>query len=326
MQVITRVGNWQKELLPLLPPVCAQALQGLPEQTQAQLQEIRIRVNQPLAIRWGEDDRFVDGRGGLHRQPEGLPVLAPSQCQDIYRQLVEYSPYAKADEIRQGFVTLRGGYRAGICGHAVKDGASIRTISPCTAINLRIPRQVLGAANPVMRALRGPSGRVRNTLILSPPRLGKTTLIRDIIRQLSGGLDGGPPQQVALVDERSEIAACFQGQPQCDVGPRTDVMDGCAKVEGMMLMLRSMAPQVLATDEIGRAADAEAVLEALHSGVAVVVTAHGSSLEEVRRRPALDNLLGQRVFDVIIELSGKAGRIGRLLQRGTSGWQEGGAA
>ncbi|MDP3486426.1 MAG: ATPase, T2SS/T4P/T4SS family, partial [Bacillota bacterium] len=140
------------------------------------------------------------------------------------------------------------------------------------------------------------------TLVISPPQAGKTTLLRDIARQLS---DKG--QRVCIVDERSEIAGCYNGCPQLDVGLRTDVMDGCPKAEGMLMALRALSPDVIITDEIGRAEDAAAIEEALNSGVRVIASAHGSTYEEVAARPNLSTLLQRGLFQRVVILSNRRG-------------------
>ncbi|MGO4273638.1 stage III sporulation protein AA, partial [Paenibacillus sp. TAF58] len=153
---------------------------------------------------------------------------------------------------------------------------------------------------------------IHHTLIISPPQHGKTTLIRDLARLISRGEWGtnyvsASGKKVGVVDERSELAACVKGVPRFDLGPRTDVMDGCPKAEGMMMMIRSLSPDVLIVDEIGRPEDANAIHEAVHTGIRVVATAHGADYEDVRRRPVLKQLLDEGVFTRYVILQRRKG-------------------
>jgi stage III sporulation protein AA len=190
----------------------------------------------------------------------------------------------------------------------VTEGGRIRTLKPVASLNIRIAREVPGAADALLPQLvRG--GRFLSTLLISPPQAGKTTMLRDLVRQLSTGVPRLrlPGLKVGLVDERSEVAGCYLGVPQRDVGPRTDVLDGCPKAEGLMLLIRSLSPQVVAADEVGRPEDAQALMEALHAGVAVLATAHGSCLADVRRRPAMAELLRAGAFERAVLLGRSRG-------------------
>ncbi|NLN41645.1 MAG: stage III sporulation protein AA, partial [Clostridiales bacterium] len=150
-------------------------------------------------------------------------------------------------------------------------------------------------------------GQVLHTLILSPPQMGKTTLLRDLSRQLSNGFSGFRGVKVGIVDERSEIAGCFQGIPQNDVGVRTDILDGCPKALGIIMMIRSLSPNVIITDEIGRPEDAMAIEDALNAGIKIITTAHSSGLEDARKRPILKSLLDKKVFQRVLVLGNSLG-------------------
>jgi stage III sporulation protein AA len=197
----------------------------------------------------------------------------------------------------------------------VLEDGKVRLVRDIAGFNIRIARECKDVGLPLLPALWDPAAdRLHQTLIVSPPQQGKTTLIRDLARLISLGGWGAPPdaqagRKVGIVDERSEIAACVKGVPTFDVGPRTDVLDGCPKAEGMMMLIRSMSPDVLVVDEVGRPADAEAIREALHAGIAVIATAHGRDADDVRQRPALRELLESRVFTRIVALrrSGNGG-------------------
>ncbi|MDI6709686.1 MAG: stage III sporulation protein AA [Thermoanaerobacterales bacterium] len=284
------------------PPRLRSILLGLSLDVWGRVEEIRLRLGRPLALNLGEGEVFVDARG---RAVDARAACAVS-ADDLQRtvQLVTgASLYAVEDELRQGFVTVAGGHRVGFAGRVILDGRKVRTIKHLAALNFRISREVRGAADAVMPLLIDGS-TVRHTLIISPPRSGKTTLLRDAVRQLSDGIPalGFPGVTVGLVDERSEVAGCFRGVPQRDVGMRTDVLDACPKAEGMMMLLRALSPQVIATDEIGRREDVGALEEVLNAGVSILATAHAASVDELRRRPVFRDLLALGIIERFIVL------------------------
>ncbi|MGI6435103.1 MAG: stage III sporulation protein AA [Syntrophomonadaceae bacterium] len=297
----------KNEILSYLPGKMQQLLQQLKEEDYQDLEEIRLRCGQPLLLRLGERELAVSGEGRL------TPVLQKGyrvEREDIWRMIASISDnslYAFEEDIRRGFITIPGGHRVGLAGQVVLKKNHIQMIKDFGSICFRIAREVIGCADPVMPALfAGPKGLLQNTLIVSPPRCGKTTLLRDIARLISKG-SNRPGLNVAVVDERSEIAGCYKGVPQLDVGPRTDILDGCPKDLGMMMAIRALSPQVVVTDEIGREGDAEAVMECIHAGVTIISTAHAGNLEELRQRPILRRLMADGVFQLVIILSRRHG-------------------
>ncbi len=197
-----------------------------------------------------------------------------------------------------------------MCGQAVLENGRVARLKHISGMNYRVAREITGVALPYLRYFFDYRyRRVRHTLIISPPRGGKTTFLRDLTRWISDGVSRLriPGFKTAVVDERSEIAGCFQGMPQLNVGQNTDVLDACPKAEGMMMLLRSMAPQVIVTDEIGSVEDASAIEEIVHGGVSVIATAHGGSLEELKGRPGLRRLLAQSIFERAIFLGRSRG-------------------
>lgn len=251
-----------------------------------ELQEIRLRVGQPVWIRSRSGEYFVDESGGLTKDPaEGYPVPA-KEIRETLEYVGNYSLYAYEEELRQGYITVQGGHRIGVAGKVVLERDRIKTMKNIAFLHIRLAHEKKGCADAVLPFLYDSSaGRLSHTLIISPPGCGKTTLLRDLVRQISCGEVPLPEGlSVGVVDERSEIAACYLGIPQNDVGYRTDVLDCCPKPEGILMLIRSMGPQVIAVDEIGRPEDLEAVLAASASGCQVLATAHGSGVEEVLER------------------------------------------
>ncbi len=266
----------------------------------AGMEEIRLRVDQPFMVVCGGKKNFVSDTGEFCPGEEAHRVTL-SEIGETVDYISSYSRYAFEEKIRQGFLTIQGGHRVGLCGRTVAEDGRVRTISPITFLNIRIARQIPGCGRRVAPLL-WERGQLCDTLILSPPGLGKTTLLRDIIRLLSDGT-GGQACMVGVVDERSELAACCQGIPQNDLGSRTDVLDGCPKAEGMMMLVRTMAPQVIAVDEVGSEEDCRAMEYVMNCGCRIIATAHASSLEELGLRPVFGRWLSERRFGryVLIE-------------------------
>lgn len=274
------------------------------------LEEIRMRAGLPLYVYChGMEYEVRKGKQPEKEADRGENRITGQEVEETLQIAMRYSLYAFEEEIRQGFLTVQGGHRIGVAGRVIAEQSVIRTIQPVTFLNIRFAHQIRGCADVVMPFLwEKETGEVKNTLLVSPPCCGKTTLLRDVLRQLS---DGG--QTVGLVDERSEIAACFQGIPQNDVGRRTDVLDHCPKALGLMMLIRSMAPSVVAADEIGGSADLEALRCVMNCGCRILVTAHGASVEDIRRKPGLREFLQEGHFERYVVLGRQRGP-GTILQ------------
>ncbi len=271
------------------------------------LQEIRFRAGMPLSVWMDNRERFVDMQGRIVDRPEKAARPAPGELEELLKHLCRYSVYAFADEIRQGFLTVQGGHRVGLAGQVILDGEGrIKNMKYIRYLNIRIAHQIRGAADPVIPFIYE-DGHVTNTLLISPPGGGKTTMLRDIIRQVSEGTAYGEGVNVSVVDERSEIAGSYLGVSQNDVGIRTDVLDGCPKVEGMMLLIRSMSPRVLAVDELGSIDDVQALLLASGCGCRLLATVHGGSLEEVRHKNYMRYVMEEGLFERYVMLDRKTG-------------------
>lgn len=275
----------------------------------SEIEEIRLRIKRPLLFRVGAQELSITPNEQVTSVPEDGVLITKEDLERTVQILSQNSLYAWDEEFRNGYITIPGGHRIGLVGRAVIDHGYLKTIKDISGINYRIGRQILGCADGVLPFLIKQDHQLCHTLIISPPQCGKTTLLRDIVRQLSNGISAldFSGVNVGLVDERSEIAGMYQGEPQFQIGARTDVLDACPKAQGMMMLIRSMSPQVLATDEVGKNEDLEAMYQALQSGVTIITTVHGNSMEEIRERPNLQALLNWQFFDRIIILSRRKG-------------------
>ncbi len=271
-------------LMKLLPEEAAAAL----AERREEVTEIRLRVNRPTQI-------VFDGTDTL----AGAPIEA-RRLREITSALMDHSFYARETELARGFFTMTDGSRVGVCGRFAGDGTRLTDVG---SVCVRIARAVPGCADGLM-GLIAPKDGLRSLLIVSPPGLGKTTLLRDAARQLSeGGL------RVGIADERHELAACHMGVPTLDVGPRTDVADGCPRPRAIRQLIRTMAPDVIVADEIGGEADAEALADAARCGVAVVASAHGRSLGEAAQRRWIREIVTTRVLETLVLLGERPGHI-----------------
>ena len=310
----TRPAASWREILPILPPVLKEIILRLPSGALENIEEIRLRQGKPLLVGLPGEDRLVAPGGALVENPDRAYLVTADDLQRTVQLVSGCSLYAFEEELKNGYITLPGGHRVGLAGKAVLEKGRVKTLKYIAGLNIRISRAVQGIAAPVLPLLLDrPAQSVYHTLIFSPPRCGKTTLLRDLVRQISNGAPGlgFPGLTVGLVDERSEVAGCYRGVPQHDVGIRTDVLDGCPKAEGMIMLLRAMAPQVIATDEIGSRADVAALEEVFNAGVKIIVTVHGSSLAELASRPSLNYLFSLKVIERYV-LLGRSRGIGTV--------------
>lgn len=272
------------------------------------LEEIRIRICQPVILLTNTQELFLKDASTNTFYVPGIEEL-----KEILERITKSSFYAYLDDIKNGFVTVEGGHRIGICGRGVMDNGSIGNIKDISFLNIRIANEKKGISDRILPQILE-NGAVKNTLIISPPQAGKTTLLRDITRNISNTLQGG---KVSLIDERGEIAAIYNGIPQNDIGIRTDVLTGIPKSDGMILAIRSLSPTVLITDELGSCKEVDAVFTAINSGVKIITTVHGEDEMEIQKREDLKSLFQNRVFQKIIILNAsKKDRIFKIMNGG----------
>ena len=311
-QNMTRAGKSRTDfrdaiqpfLAPSLREKCATVLAG----SVPGLEEIRIRCGRPLMAIGGNGDFFITPQGTISQSPAQAYLPDREDLDRSLQLLGQGSAYALEEQLRSGYITLPGGHRVGLCGKTLVESGRVMRLINISGLNYRLARAIKGLADPITRYIVV-GGKPAHTLIVSPPRAGKTTLLRDLVRQFSIGIAelGFPGVKVGLVDERSEVAACYGGVPQMDVGFRTDVLDSCPKAEGILMLIRSMSPQVIATDELGGRKDIEAVEELISAGVSLFTTAHGSDPEDLRGRPGLAALMEWKVFERYIFLGRSLG-------------------
>ena len=274
------------------------------------LEEIRVRVNQPLELVTADGAYFLNN-GALVRQTDRQCLsVSEEDLRQMSTLVSRYSLYAYEEEIRQGFLTVEGGHRIGVCGQVMQLNGRINRIYPILYLNIRIARERKACGALLYKQLWREQ-EPENTLLLSAPGNGKTTLLRDLIRLFSNGDEAHPGKRIGLVDERSEIAGCLHGIPQNDLGIRTDVLDGCPKAEGMIMLIRSMRPEVIAVDEIGGSEDVHAIEYAMHCGCRMLATAHADSMEELQKKPVFDRLIREKRFERYV-LLGNEPQIGTI--------------
>ena len=268
------------------------------------LQEIKLRVGQPLILVYRDREAFPG------KQKGSTYIVTKEDIREMVDYISNYSLYAYEQEMKQGFITIEGGHRIGMAGQAIMEEGKVKNLKHISSINVRMSHEVIGSADIVFPYITC-HRQLYHTLIISPPRCGKTTLLRDMIRQISDGNAYIRGKTVGVVDERPEIAGCYMGVAQNHLGMRTDILDGCPKAEGMIMLIRSMGPEVIAVDEIGAAEDVHAIEYAMHCGCKMIATVHGESLADIKKKPVFAQIVGEKRFERYIVL-GSRNHVGEI--------------
>lgn len=272
-------------------------------------EEIRIRAGRPTLIKLRAVTKYITPSGVIGDDEKKAFNPEIKDISSTMETLSGYSLYAFSEEVKKGFITISGGHRIGIAGRTITDNESVVDIRHINSLNIRICHEIKGCADKILPYVMELQ-EVKNTMIISPPGCGKTTLLRDLVRLISNKV-----VNVSVVDERSEIGGNFRGQIRNDCGKNTDILDGCPKTIGMKMLLRSMAPDCIAVDEIGEDKDIEAIEEILNCGVGIICTVHGATIKDVLNRRALKQLTERKAFDryILLHNKGKTGRIAEVL-------------
>lgn len=283
------------------------AVKKIPESFFEDIQEIRLRVNRPAAVSMNNSIRYITNEGQLTYNPDTGVKVSAEDVKRTFEAVCQYSVHSFQREIADGFVTVRGGHRVGVCGTSVIHSDVIENVKNISSLNFRIAREVTGCADELCNIAFGNGRRSLCSLLLAgPPSSGKTTMLRDMARIL------GKSCKTAVIDERGELAAVWNGSSQNDVGINTDVFDGYDKPRGIMTALRVMSPQIIICDEIGSENDLKAIRAASDSGVYTAASIHASSMDELERKGISPDMFGC----IAILSGGETGKISSI-RKGT---------
>lgn len=252
-----------EQVFACFPQTIQQQLKNMDPYTRQHLQEIRVYKNKEVQV-------FSDNR---RMQLSG--IIKGSEINNILNNLMKFSYYAYEEDLAKGFITIDGGHRVGICGKAVVEKGKVVLLKEISSFNIRYAKEIIGCSDSLTAHILS-ENKIQNVLIVSPPGCGKTTILRDIARNLSQ-----KHYKVAICDERSEIAGMHGGITNYHFGEMVDVLDGCPKAEGIMMLIRSMSPDVIIADEIGRPEDLKAIETCRHAGISVITTSHGYTMEDI---------------------------------------------
>lgn len=257
--------------------LCQEVRNALINADITRVEEIRLRVGKNIKIKYSNGEKNI-----------GYTVTSDN-IENIFGRLTQYSPYAYKEEINCGYITIEGGYRVGIAGTVVDEGGQVQTIKNISSLNIRIAREIKGCSKDIISYING------NTIIVSPPACGKTTLLRDIVRVWSNN-----GKNICVIDERNEISGTYMGKSQLDLGERTDIIVNVSKEKGFEMALRSLSPDVIAVDEIGGQEDINSIKRALNSGVSILCTLHSYNDDDLIVKEGIAPLVKNKVFDTYI--------------------------
>ena len=260
------------------------------------LNEIRLRINSPIIISYAGKKLYLTTDGAS--QNCSSAILADDRLiNSVVFRATENSIYSKNEQIKEGFITTDGGIRLGVCGEMVSLDNNITTIKNFSSINIRVPCEVKNCSLPILKYVLSHKGGVLNTLIISPPGAGKTTMLRDLCKNISETL---PNKNLLVIDERYEICAMTNGKPMLNVGHTIDCLSGTTKEFGLKEGVRVMNPDVIFCDELASVDDCLAVFKAINSGVNVIATAHAKNLNELRNKKEFEHLLNGAIERFIV--------------------------
>ncbi len=281
-----------------LPEKYLTEIKLLDPKIQERIEEIRFRAGKPVLLTVNADKYFLGA-------PKKI-IAASEDIKEILSSLTEHSIYSKAESILNGYFSVKGGIRVGVCGSFIYEMGKLSNINSFTSLNIRIPRALTDICRPIATYLRK-NGCVQSVLLISAPGQGKTTLLRDITRSVANG-DDFRPQNCCIIDERSEIAGMYGEGRLFDVGEMSDVLNGAKKPDGIRMAVRTLAPDVIVTDEIGDAADIRALMEARNSGVTILATAHAADIQHLKNRLIFKNMIEEKLFGRYVVLGNSRGR------------------
>lgn len=291
----------------------------IPNSAKSRIEEVRLRNGCPLSIYLDGKDYFITSDYRMTDYMQEGYLVQREDINNTFQLITNHSIYAFSEDIKKGYITITGGHRVGIGGKVIYNNSGVEIINTISSLNIRIARQKKGVSDHIIPYLIDKNTNIYNTLIISPPQCGKTTLLRDIVRNLSSGKEPYRGFKVSLIDERSEIAGMYNGTSQMDVGIRTDVLDGCMKSDGIMMVIRALSPDIIAVDEIGGEDDIRAIYEALRAGIKLMATIHGDGLNDLRYRSNLSKILEEKVFErfIVLDRSKGVGTIRHILDGNT---------
>ncbi len=273
-------------------------LLNLPCDLQENTAEIRLRVGKPVVLCGKYGILYLSSDGKAKEKCENPFVCYSEDINTIFSRLCSFSVHSHIQSIVNGFITIQGGHRVGICGTAVTDSNdNVTSVRDISSLNIRIAREKKGSARVLYEKLF--SDRLQSIIIAGAPMSGKTTVLRDLVRMISDGEKG---VKVCVIDERQEIAGMNAGFCQMDVGVNTDVFDMFPKDKGIINAVKTMSPQVVAMDELCKDEEIEAISLAVNSGVRFIVTVHASDYTEILSRPQIKSLLRAYSFEKLVLL------------------------
>ncbi len=263
--------------------------------------ELRLRLDKRIVVYIAGKPYYLSYEGITNNKEKAI-VVSREMLYNLIKRATEHSLYAVNNQLKQCFLTVLGGIRLGICGEVVVEDNKVKTIKNFSSVNIRIARQVKNCSLNIFDILM--QGGFNNTLVISPPGAGKTTMIRDILYQMS---ERSYTYNILLVDERYEIANCFNGKQTLDVGEFTDIISGAEKGYAFECGVRSMAPDIIATDELANQEDINSLINISNNGVKIISTVHAFDIEDLKNKPQFKSILSSKIFKRFVVLSKSRG-------------------